>query len=353
MSIPKVQTAAIVPELGGDLTIKTDHPVPTIDSLKPGECLVKISHTGVCHTDLHAKMGDWPVKPMVPLIGGHEGVGEIVGIAPGTANSPVKVGDRVGIKWMADSCLDCEFCRKGLEMTCPKVKYSGYTVDGTFSQYVVSFVHHVTPIPEGIDSAEAASLLCAGVTVYKALKQSNTIVGNYVAIPGAGGGLGHLAVQYAVAMGLRVIAIDTGKDKKDLSLSLGAETFIDFKEEKDIVGAIKSSSEGLGPHAAIVASASAGAYKQAIDYLRPGGTLVCVGMPDADIGINAFWCVFKAIRVQGSYVGNRQDAVEALEMGAAGKVKVHYQLRELEDLKQTYEDLEAGKIAGRIVLKVS
>lgn len=220
-------------------------------------------------------------------------------------------------------------------LDCAAAKLSGYTTDGTFSQYVVSFVHHVTPIPDALDSGGAASLLCAGVTVYKALKVSNTKVGDWVAIPGAGGGLGHLAVQYAKAMGLNVIAIDSGDVKEKLARSLGADAWVDYaKSGMNLVEDImKPSSRGLGPHAAVVVAASESAYTQAVDYLRPGGTLVVVGMPNAPLDANTFWTVFKSIRIQGSYVGNRQDAIEALDIAVAGKVKVVFETRKIEDLK--------------------
>jgi len=251
-NIPKIQSAAVVASIGAPIEIKHDHPVKQASELAPGECLVKMEYTGVCHTDLHAKKGDWPAKPNNPLIGGHEGVGVIVAIGANSERPPVAVGDRVGIKWLANSCLDCEFCRKGFEQNCVRAQLSGYTVDGTFSQYVVSYVHHVTKIPEGFDSAAAASILCAGVTVYRALKNSNAHIGDFIVLPGAGGGLGHLAVQYAVNMGLRVIAIDTGAEKHKLVMSLGAEKWIDFKESKDIVKDIKDATGGFGAHAALV-----------------------------------------------------------------------------------------------------
>ena len=201
---------------------------------------------------------------------------------------------------------------------------------------MVSYVHHVTPIPDNLDSAGAASLLCAGVTTYTALKRSNTKVGDWIVIPGAGGGLGHLAVQYAKAIGLNVIAIDTGDAKEKLTKSLGASVFIDFKKSgKNLVDDIKKASPGgLGPHAALVVAAQESAYTQAIQYLRPSGTLVCNGMPDAPLQANIFWTVFKSIRIQGSYVGNRQDAVEALDLAAAGKVKVVFEGKKIDDLKE-------------------
>jgi len=186
-----------------------------------------------------------------------------------------------------------------------------------------------------LDSAGAASLLCAGVTTYTALKRSNTKVGDWIAIPGAGGGLGHLAVQYATAMGLNVIAIDTGDAKEKMVKGLGAKAWIDFKKSgKNLVADIqKASPGGLGPHAALVVAAHESAYTQAIEYLRPSGTLVCNGMPDAPLQANIFYTVFKSIRIQGSYVGNRQDATEALDLAATGKVKVVFEGKKIGDLK--------------------
>lgn len=354
IKIPQTQVAAVVPTLGAKPEIRKDIPVKQPSQLAPGECLIKIICTGVCHSDLHTSRGDWPVTAVTPLIGGHEGVGTIVAIGAHTENSPVQVGQRVGIKWLAYSCLNCEQCRTGLEQCCPQARNSGLNVDGTFAQYVVSWVQHVTPIPESLDSQAAASVLCAGLTVYRALKYSGARIGNWVVLPGAGGGLGHLAVQYAVAMGMRVVAIDTGADKRDLCLELGAEKWIDFKETQDIVSAIKEACDGQGAHCAVVTTATSAGYAQAIDYLRPGGSLMVVGLPgSAKLESSIFWTVLKSISILGSYVGNRQDTVEALEIAAAGKVVVKYGLKSLSQLQEVYDGLAEGKIAGRIVLDVS
>ncbi|KAI0302895.1 GroES-like protein [Multifurca ochricompacta] len=354
-NIPKTQKAAIVESHDAPIHIKDDHPVRQPEELAPGECLIKLDCTGVCHTDLHARKGDWPLPSKLPLIGGHEGVGKIVAIGAHTVSSPVNIGDRVGIKWLADSCLQCEQCRKGLEQSCAKAKLSGYTVDGTFSQYVVSYVSHVTPIPPNLSSEEAASFLCAGVTVYRALKYSKTNPGDWVVIPGAGGGLGHLAVQYATnAFGLRVVAVDTGEEKKKLCLELGAEKWIDFRESKDLVKDIKDAAGGDGPHAALVSAASSSAYEQAVDYLRPGGSLLVVGLPGkAQIGAPIFWTVVKSINIIGSYVGNRQDAREALEIAALGKAKCYLALKPLSALSEVYEGMEQGTVVGRVVLSMT
>jgi len=352
--IPKTQIAAVVSSAGSPIEVKHDHPVKSREELAPGECLVKLHCTGVCHTDLHAALGDWPLKSKSPLIGGHEGVGKIVAIGNHTSYSPVKVGDRVGIKWLADSCLNCEQCRKGREQNCADAKLSGFTVDGTFSQYVVSYVHHVTPIPEGIDSNAAASILCAGLTVFRALKYSETTAGDWVVLPGAGGGLGHLAIQYAKFMGLRVIAIDTGPDKKKLCQELGADRWVDFVESENLVEDIKKVTDGMGAHSAVVTTASETGYQQAIEYLRPGGTLMAVGLPGkARLDVSIFFSVFKSITIHGSYVGNRQDAIEALDIAARGGVKCHYELKKIDDLQKVYEGLSRGTVSGRVVIDLT
>ncbi|TEB15139.1 mannitol-1-phosphate dehydrogenase [Coprinellus micaceus] len=319
-TIPKVQRAAVVAQTGQGVQVKEDFPVKQPEDLKPGECLIRLHCTGVCHTDLHAALGDWPVPPKVPLVGGHEGVGEVVAIGKGTVDSPVKLGDRVGIKWIAYSCLTCEQCRKGLEQNCSSVKLSGYTTDGTFQQYVQSWVNVVTPIPEGISSEAAASVLCAGVTVYRALKYSRTLPNDWT-------------------MGLRVIAIDGGEEKRKLCVEkLGADAWIDFTQTKDIVAEVKRITGGPGANAAVVTTASPSGYTQAVDYLREGGTLMAVGLPaKAELNASIFFTVFK-------------DAVEAVNIAASGKVQVYYASKPLQELEGVYDDLGKGKIAGRIVL---
>lgn len=341
---------AIFDKQGGPVSIKD---VPVQQQLKRGEALVRVIYSGVCHTDLHAMLGDWPLDNKLPLVGGHEGAGVVVALGEG-ADQFVKVGDRVGIKWIATSCLNCSFCRTGAEPNCPHAQCSGFSVDGSFQKYAVSYANHLSIIPDALPLDQAAPILCAGVTVYKALKEAQLTPGQFVAIPGAGGGLGHLAIQYAVAAGYRVIAIDTGSDKKQLCESLGAEKFIDFKTSKNLVDDIKAATpDGFGPQAAVVAASGGLAYEQALDYIRPRGVLVAVGLPgNTDIKANVFFTVFRSVRIVGSYVGNRQDAQEALDIAAAGKVRTHFKTLGLSQLPQVYDDMQSGKIAGRIVLDI-
>ncbi|KAH7923400.1 GroES-like protein [Leucogyrophana mollusca] len=362
-TIPSTQRAAQIHTFTHPLTILPSHPVPNPSALAPNECLVKIECAGVCQSDLHARNGDWGQKPTLPRIGGHEGVGRVVAIGEGTVQGEggdgggdgvVEVGDRVGLKWLARTCLRCEFCRKGNESSCKRQKVHGYTVDGTFAEYVVAWVDYVTPIPDTLDSAAATAILCAGLTVYKGLKHCNARAGDWIAIPGAGGGLGHLAVQYAVTMGLRVLAIDTGAPKRELALSLGAEKWIDFKESGDnLIKDVIAATDGLGPHSAIIAAGAALPYNQALWYLRSTGTLVAVGLPggkplEAPFGL----LVGKELKIIGSAIGSRQDAIEAMDHAVRGKVKCHYTTRKLEEIESIFAEMSAGTITGRVILEI-
>jgi len=354
ITIPLTQKAAILEAHNAPYVVRTDYPVKQPSELAPGECLIKLEYSGVCHSDLHIRNADWANKSKLPLIGGHEGIGRVVAIGP-HSESAVKVGDRVGVKWIGNVCGQCEMCRKGHESSC-HISFTnthGFRIDGTFQEYVVSFVNYVSPIPEDIDGATATPLLCAGLTVYKALKQANVSIGQWIAISGAGGGLGHLAVQYAVAMGLRVLAIDTGDLKKKLCVGLGAEKWVDFRESQDLVKDVQAATDGLGPEAALIVAGEITPFNQAIMYLRRKGTLVCVGMPagNALLNIPVALLVAKSMTIVGSAIGNRQDALEAIRIAALGKVTCQYQVRKLEDINEIFEELEAGKVAGRIVIR--
>lgn len=216
-SIPEKQWAQVVEQEGGPPIYK-QIPVP-----KPGrnEVLINIKYTGVCHTDLHAMKGDWPLPLKLPLVGGHEGAGVVV--AKGELAEGVEIGDHAGLKWLNGSCLACEYCKTADEPLCASALLSGYTIDGTFQQYAVGKAAHITLLPKGVPLDAVAPILCAGVTVYKGLKESGARPGQTVAVIGAGGGLGSLALQFAKAMGLRVVAVDGGDEKRDMCQELGAE----------------------------------------------------------------------------------------------------------------------------------
>ncbi|KAL9625456.1 MAG: hypothetical protein Q9160_000519 [Pyrenula sp. 1 TL-2023] len=348
-SIPKKQWAQVIEKTGGPVKYKEiDVPTPAAD-----EVLVNIKYSGVCHTDLHAVNGDWPLPTKLPLVGGHEGAGHVV--AKGElAGDDLKIGQAVGVKWLNGSCLSCDFCQQSDEPLCLTPTLSGYTVDGTFQQYCIAKAAHVAHIPDGVSLDAVAPILCAGVTVYKGLKESGARAGQSVAIVGAGGGLGSLAQQYAKAMGLSVIAIDSGAEKKAMSEKMGASAFIDFAESKDVVKDVQNATpDKLGPHAVLLVAVSEKPFQQATQYVRPRGSVVCVGLPaGAEIKAPVFESVVRMINIKGSYVGNRKDTSEALEFFRRGVIDTPFKTMELKDLQKVYDMMNKGEIIGRIVLKI-
>ncbi|KAK9723349.1 alcohol dehydrogenase [Basidiobolus ranarum] len=342
--IPKTQKAAVIESHDKPVEIKEI----SVPQPGPEDVLVKIEYTGVCHTDLHAAEGDWPIPTKLPLVGGHEGAGKVVAL--GSNVKGLKIGDSVGIVWLHSACLTCEYCIEGRETVCMQQQNSGYSVDGTFQEYCVARASHVARIPDNLPLNEAAPILCAGVTVYKGLKETEVRAGQFVTIVGAGGGLGHLAVQYAKAMGMNVIAVDTGDDKKKLcTQDLGAEYFIDFMKD-DVVAEVKRITNG-GSHGVLLLSPAEKPFQQAVDYTRRWGTVACIALPAGATGsFPVFDLVLQRLTIRGSIVGNRQDLIEALDFAARGKVKCYYKTLQLEDLPQVYKDMHDGKIAGRIVL---
>lgn len=346
-SIPSTEKAVVFAEHKGKLEYK-DVPVP-----KPAadELLIKVHYTGLCHTDLHAYRGDWPLPAKLPLIGGHEGAGEVV--AMGDNVTGWKIGDYAGIKWLNSSCLNCEWCCNGNEASCPHAVFSGYTHDGSFQQYATANAIHAARIPKGTDLAGVAPILCAGITVYKALKVSNAKPGDWVCLTGAGGGLGTLAIQYARAMGFRVIGIDGGSDKAAACAKLGAEKFVDFTQSKDLVADVQKATNG-GPHAVIHLAAAEVAITQSTKYVRTCGTIVLVGLPaNAYCKSEVFDQVAREVTIKGSFVGNRADTLEAIDFYSRGLVKSPYKVMGLSELDAAYKELESNKVIGRIVLDCS
>jgi len=279
-----------------------------------------------------------------------------VKMGPGTENSSVKVGDRVGIKWISGICETCPACLAGHDGICFNQKVSGYYTPGTFSQMAIGPANYVTPIPDGLASDMAAPMLCAGVTVYSALRKSTAQAGDWVVIMGAGGGLGHLAVQIAArGLGLRVIGIDHGS-KKDLATECGAEVFIDHTKG-NVEEEVKKATAGLGAQSVLVLTAANGAYASAMGLLKFGGTLVCVGIPEGEMqAIAAAFpqvLIAKAQKIVGVAVGNRKDAIETLDFAARGIVKTHFRTAKMEELTSVFEQMEKGELVGRVVLDLA
>jgi len=332
--------AAVVRELGKPLAIE-EVPVPQPNE---NQILVRIAATGICHTDLHAVKGDWPVKPKPPFIPGHEGVG--IAVAIGHAVRSVKEGDRVGIPWLHTACGYCSHCRTGWETLCPSQLNSGYSVNGSFAEYALADPTYVGRLPDSLDWGPAAPILCAGVTVYKGLKETEVRPGEWVAISGIGG-LGHMAVQYAKAMGMHVAAVDVHPEKLELAKSLGAEIALDARSV-DVAGELQRLIRGA--HGALVTAVSPKAFEQAFDTLRPHGTMSLVGLPPGRMSLPIFDMVLKRITVRGSIVGTRQDLEEALAFAGSGAVSAHFSWDKLENINGVFARMEDGKIDGRVVV---
>lgn len=341
--LPQTMKAAVVTAFGKPLQIE-EMPVR-----RPGknEILVKVIASGVCHTDLHAADGDWPVKPKLPLIPGHEAIGYVAALGEDVTN--VKEGDIVGVPWLYSACGGCEYCITGWETLCHEQKNGGYSVDGGYAEYVVADARYVGRFPAGTDCKAMAPIICAGVTVYKGLKETDTRPGQWVGISGIGG-LGHLAVQYAKAMGLRVAAVDVDNDKLALARQLGAELTVNAREQDP--GAFLQKEAG-GMHGMLVTAVSPIAFSQGISALRRKGTIALNGLPPGSFDLPIFETVLNRYTVRGSIVGTRMDLQEAIDFAVAGKVKATIHTAKLEDINTVLHDMKQGKIEGRVVLDIA
>jgi len=335
--------AAVVTAFGKPLEFR-EVEVPTPGA---GQVLVKIAASGVCHTDLHAAQGDWPVKPNPPFIPGHEGVGHVVAVGAGVTH--VKEGDRVGVPWLYSTCGHCEHCLGGWETLCESQQNTGYSVNGGFAEYTLADAGYVGRLPDNVGFVEIAPILCAGVTVYKGLKMTDTKPGNWVVISGIGG-LGHMAVQYARAMGLNVAAVDVDDRKLDLARRLGAEVTVNAREQ-DPAAYLKK--EIGGAHGALVTAVSPKAFEQAIGMTRRGGTIALNGLPPGDFPLSIFDMVLNGTTVRGSIVGTRLDLQEALDFAGEGKVKATVSAEPLENINDIFARMHEGGIEGRVVIDMA
>jgi propanol-preferring alcohol dehydrogenase len=316
-------------------------PIPTPG---PGQALVEIFATGVCHTDLHAADGDWPIKPTLPLIPGHEGTGIVAALGPGVTH--LKEGDRVGIAWLHSACGHCDYCLSGWETLCPEQQNSGYSVNGTFAEYALGQADYLGRIPKNLSFVDAAPILCAGVTTYKGLKMTEARPGEWVVISGVGG-LGHVAIQFAKAMGLHVAAVDLGPEKMALARKLGAEITIDAKTQ-DPAKEIQKQIGGV--HGALVTAVSPIAFKQAVGMLRRGGTCVLNGLPPGEFPVSIFDVVLNGYTIRGSIVGTRLDLEESLAFAGEGQVKATIERLPLESINDVFSRLKKGQVNGRVVV---
>lgn len=332
--------AAVVHSFDKPLVIE-DVPKPEAG---PGEIVVKIETSGICHTDIHAAHGDWPIKPQPPFIPGHEGVGIVESIGPGVTE--VKIGERVALPWLGYACGCCEHCVSGWETLCTKQLNTGYAINGSYAEYAKGFARYAGHVPNGIDPIEAAPLTCAGVTTYKAVKMAEARPSDLVAIFGIGG-LGHLALQYAKIAGATVAAIDLFDDKLKMAKELGADITINARNQNPAELLQKYG----GADSAVITAVSPKSCEQGFYSLKRGGRLVFVGLPKENIAhIPIFETVLGGIHIIGSIVGNRVDLAEVYELHAAGKTKIWYESRRLEDINRSFKEIEEGKIVARLVI---
>jgi alcohol dehydrogenase, propanol-preferring len=331
--------AAVVPELGAKLEVQ-DLPVPEPG---PGQVLVRMEASGLCHTDIHAAHGDWPVKPNPPFIPGHEGVGIVTKAGPGAYLH--KPGDRVAIAWLGSACGNCSHCVAGWETLCESQQNSGYSVNGAFAEYAVADDRYVVDVPEAVSSFDAAPLTCAGVTTFKAVKVARPQPGETIAVFGIGG-LGHLALQYARIFGGEVIAVDIEDAKLDLAADLGADHVVNARRD-DPVEAIQSLG---GADVAVSLAAAPKPFEQAFGSLRRGGRLVCVALPaDDKMTIPIFDTVLGGKSIIGSIVGTRKDLTDVFKLHAAGRTRVIGEPRHLEDVNACFDEVLAGRVPARLV----
>ena len=331
--------AAVVPELGGRVEIR-ELPVPEPG---PGQVLVRMVASGLCHTDIHAAAGDWPVKPAPPFTPGHEGVGIVETAGPGAGLH--KRGERVAIAWLGSACGHCRYCISGWETLCESQQNSGYSIDGAWAEYALADDRYVVTVPDEVSSVDAAPLTCAGVTTFKAVKVSRIQPGETAVVFGVGG-LGHLAVQYANLFGGTVIGVDIEDAKLDLARQLGADHVVNARST-DPVQAIQDLG---GADVVISTAASPRSFEQAFGSLRRGGRLICVGLPaDDKMTIPIFDTVLGGKSVIGSIVGTRQDLADVFTLHMAGRTRVIAEQHQLEDVNACVDDVLAGRIPARVV----
>ncbi|CRG89112.1 alcohol dehydrogenase [Talaromyces islandicus] len=347
MSLPQKQLCAWVQTPGPEATIEFRNiEVPTTG---PGEVLVKLEVSGVCHSDHHSIYGN---TPMTTHIAGHEGVGTIVEVGPNVSGE--LLNRRVGVSWLHRACGKCEICKTDYTH-CPHQDNSGRNVSGTFQEYCVADADYVFEIPAKIPSATAAPLLCGGITMYGALARADLHAGDFVVIPGAGGGLGHLGVQISNSMGLQVIAIDSGPDKEAICMESGARHFFDFRHSgTSLVDHVRSVTGGIGAHAVLCITGAPSAYDSALPMLRSLGKLVCVGIPPASyrLAVNPFEMLVRGLRIIGSTVGNKSHMSSLMDLVLQGKIKPTVQVYEFSELPDVMKHLENATVAGRAVLKI-
>lgn len=383
-SIPTTQKAVVVQNAGPSAQISIQEtPVPTFAD---DEVLIRLSHSSICHTDVAFAYGEWSQMGFGMENGnctpGHEGVGHVVAVGAGVDNG-LKVGDRVGTKWIRRVCGECSFCkptttttttttatttetgakeaaaatkRERHEHLCLSKTVCGHASPGSLQQYMPSQASTTPKIPDAIPLDKAGPLLCAGVTMFRAVTMSRARRGEWIVIAGAGGGLGHLGVQFAHAMGLKIVGID-GAEKRDFCLALGVDHFIDFRtaandDEAAVPDEVRRVCGNGGARAVLVPTGSRSSYEQAPRMLGPGGTLVCVGLPAGPfvLPLQLLEIISAGYTVTGVNASSLNQIEETLEFAAAHGITPSTQLLPMEKAGEAFELLKDARVNGRVVL---
>ncbi|MEU1192948.1 zinc-dependent alcohol dehydrogenase [Streptomyces sp. NPDC005859] len=335
--------AAVVRAFGEPLVIE-ERPDPEPG---PGQVRVRVEASGLCHTDIHAAHGDWPVKPNPPFVPGHEGVGLVEALGQGVHH--LALGQRVAVPWLGSACGRCEHCLSGWETLCEQQINTGYGCDGGYAEKMLAWADFAQPVPDGITALEAAPLTCAGVTTYKALKVADVRPTQLVAISGIGG-LGHLALQYAKIAGATVAAIDVTDEKLQLAAELGADIIVDAREEN--VGEVLKRHGGA--HAALALAVNDSAFEAVNSGLRRGGKLIMVALPaHGTVRVPIFDTVLNGTSVIGSIVGTRQDLAEVFQLHSAGRTRVIHETRPLASVNDAIDEVLRGEVKARIVFDLA
>ena len=339
---PRAYRAAVVHDFHSALSVEQ----VAAAELTAGQVRVRVEASGLCHTDIHAAHGDWPVKPSPPFVPGHEGVGIVVELGPGETG--VAVGDRVAMPWLGYACGACEHCVSGWETLCLDQKNMGYSIDGGFGEYAVAFGRYVVRVPDGIDPFDAAPLSCAGVTTYKAVKVAGTRSSDLVAVFGVGG-LGHLAIQYAAIAGGRVIAVDIhrreARPRPRARRRVHRQRCQGGSGRGDPAARRRRSGDRAGGLARARSSRPTARYGAAArwSWSRCRRTTRC--------GCRSSRPCSTGSRYRGSIVGTRTDLRESSSCTRAGRTRVIRETRPLDDVNEAMADVEAGRVAARIVFE--
>jgi len=337
-SLPKTYKAAVLEEVGGDFILK-DLP---LKEPGPGQVLVKVLACGVCGSDKAEQQGhsmnSWPIVP------GHEIVGEVVAFGPGADTGRLQIGDRVGGQWHGGRDSTCRACQRGQFQMCDNAKVNGVSFDGGYAEYVLLQQEAVPKLPKDIDPAETAPLMCAGITTFNSIRKLGVPQGSLVAVQGLGG-LGHLAVQYAAAMGYEVVAVSSGESKRAFAQQLGAHHYIDSSKE-DAVQALQK----LGGADLVVATApNADAIAPLLMALQAGGKMLVLA-PVGPVPFNTGAMVLKGLSVHGWPSGHALDSEEAVRFSHLHGIKCMIEKFPLADVQKAFDHMASGKVRFRSVL---